>query len=92
MQVKNFGQELITFLLLNTGPCNRAQWSLLFPAYKARGERRGVALPPAGRLAPSPSAGPVHELPGVLQCGHPGRAQQRAPSLWSIQSTSTVKY
>lgn len=66
---------------MNSGTRNRAQWSLLFPAYKAGRERRGVALPFEGRLAPSPRSSAVHELPGVLQRRHPGTgAQQRDPS------------
>ena len=62
----------MTVLFLNTGACHRAQWSLLFPAYKAGRERRGVALPSQRRLAPPPFPRAVHELPGVLQRRHTG--------------------
>lgn len=60
------------FVFLNLGACNWTQWSLLFAAYKARRKRRRMALPAERRLAPLASSCPVHELPGVLQCSHPG--------------------
>lgn len=80
------------FVFLNTGPCNWTQWSLLFPAYEARREGRGMALPSEGRLAPAPCSCPVHELPGVLQRRNPGTGvPRRGPLSWSIQNPSIVK-
>lgn len=73
LQRKTLGKELIPFVFLDPGAGDRAQWPLLFPADEAGRERRGVALPSQGRLAPAPAPGPVHELAGVLQRRHPGQ-------------------
>lgn len=74
LRVKSSGKVLIALLFLNPGACDGAQWPVLLPAYQAGGERRGVALPAEGRLAPSPAARPVHELAGVLQRRHSGES------------------